>query len=355
MHITLGTDYLDYNFFGNSIKNYLIAIIIFIVLLIIFKIIQVFVLKYFEKLALKTKTDIDDAFIEIIKTIRPSFYSFLAFYLAINFLSFNNLVKKIIDIILITWVVYQTIVAVQILIDYVIKKKVSKKEESANSAIIIMGKISKATLWTLGGLLVLSNLGVDISSLIAGLGIGGIAVALALQNILSDLFSSFAIYFDRPFVIGDFIVIDKVMGTVEKIGIKTTRIRALQGEEIVIPNKELVSDRIQNFKKMRQRRIVFHLGVVYDTETEKLKQIPKIIENIIKSIELTVFDRAHFYRFDDSALTFEVAYYVQSSEYNKFMDIQQEINYKIKEQFEERNISMAYPTQTIYLEKKYNS
>ena len=348
----LNTTFLSYKFFGNSIKDYLLAIIIFIALLIIFKIIQVFVLKYFEKLALKTKTDIDDAFIEIVRTIRPNFYSFIAFYLAINFLSFNNLVKKIIDIILITWVVYQTIVAIQILIDYVIKKKISKEEKSANSAIITMGKILKATLWTLGGLLVLSNLGVDISSLIAGLGIGGIAVALALQNILSDLFSSFAIYFDKPFVIGDFIVVDKIMGTVEKIGIKTTRIRALQGEEIVVPNKELVSDRIQNFKKMQQRRIIFHFGVVYNTKTEKLKQIPKVIENIIKSIELTNFDRAHFYKFDDSALSFEVAYYVQSPDYNKFMDIQQEINYKIKEQFEERNISMAYPTQTIYLEQK---
>jgi MscS family membrane protein len=179
----------------------------------------------------------------------------------------------------------------------------------------------------------------------------GVAIAFAFQNILEDLFSSFAIVFDKPFKIGDFIIVGDKLGVVEKIGIKTTRIKSLQGEEIVISNKELTSAQVRNFKKMETRRISFSFGVTYQTPTEKLKGIPKTVESIIEETDNVRFDRAHFNEFGDSALLFEVVYYVEGNDYNMYMDAQQQINLKIKESFEKDGIEMAYPTQTIFLQK----
>jgi len=320
-------------------------------LIISLKIVRSIVIGRFRSLVKKTKTDLDDTFLEIFESIKPRFYSFIAFYIAISFLNLPDIVKNGLDFILVIWVVCQTIISFQILIDYAVLKTLKKEENrGTQDAISTISKIAKIFLWSAGILFILSNFGVNITSLIAGLGIGGIAIALALQNILSDLFSSFAIYFDKPFVVGDFIIVGDKMGVVEKIGIKTTRIRALQGEEIVLSNKELTSAQLQNFKKMRERRVVFSFGVVYDTPLAKLKKIPGIIRKIVKAIEMTRFDRAHFYNFGDFSLNFEVVYYVKDSDYNKYMDIHQEINFNIKEAFEKENISMAFPTQTVQLQ-----
>jgi small-conductance mechanosensitive channel len=345
-------DFWRYTIAGNTIGMFAVTLVAFVVFLAIFKVFQTIILAHLKKIAEKTKTDIDDTFVTIIKSLKPPFYSFLAFYTATFFLNLNNVFQKIIDIVLIIWVVFQVIIATQILIDYVVKKRIGEEEDkAAENAINILGKLSKATLWTIGFLLILSNLGVDITSLVAGLGIGGIAVALALQNILSELFSSFAIYFDKPFVPGDFIIVGDRAGVIEKIGIKTTRMRALQGEEVVISNKELTSVQIQNFKKMKERRISFSFGVTYETPIEKIKKIPGVVKKTIEGIVGTRFDRAHFSRFDDSALNFDVVYFVQSGDYAQYMNIQQEINIKIMEEFEMIGISMAYPTRTVYLHK----
>jgi small-conductance mechanosensitive channel len=199
---------------------------------------------------------------------------------------------------------------------------------------------------------VISNLGVDITSLIAGIGIGGIAIALALQNILSDLFSSFSIYFDKPFKVGDFIVVGEHMGSVEKIGIKTTRVRSPQGEEIVIANQELTTARVQNFRRLERRRNLVTLGVTYETPLAKLKKVTGIIEDIINKQKDATFDRVHFQSFGDFSLNYQIVYYVESEEYGVFMDVQQAINFAIMEAFEKEGIEFAYPTQTLYLSKK---
>lgn len=346
------TPWWHHQFLGNERKDYFIAVFAFAVFIFVFKLFQSFILKRLKKLAKKTKTDIDDAFIKIIRSLRPPFYSFLAFYLAIKFLTIADLLQKVVNVVLIIWIVYQAIIAIQILIDYLVKKGTRKeKDKGTQAAIGLIGKIAKGILWVIGVLLVLSNLGVNVTSLVAGLGIGGVAVALALQNILTDLFSSFAIYFDKPFVVGDFIVTGSHKGTVEKIGIKTTRIRSPQGEEIVISNQELTSARVQNFKKMKERRTVFSFGVTYDTPSKKLQQIPDMVEKIVKSEKLTRFDRTHFIEFGDSALLFETAYYIKSPDYKTFRDIHQQVLFNIKDVFEKQGIVMAYPTQTIYLEK----
>ncbi len=210
--------------------------------------------------------------------------------------------------------------------------------------------IIKVLIWSAALLLFLENIGVEITALIAGLGIGGLAIAFAAQAILEDLFSFVTIFFDRPFEIGDFIVVDELMGNVEHIGIKTTRIRSISGEQLVFSNKDLTSARLKNFKRMQTRRISFRIGVTYDTPLAKLKQIPGLIEQIINKVKGVEFNRAHFFSFADFSLIFEVVYHVLSQDYDIYMNVQQEINFGIKEEFDRLGIEFAFPTQTLHLQ-----
>ncbi len=197
----------------------------------------------------------------------------------------------------------------------------------------------------------LDNLGVKISAVVAGLGIGGIAVALAAQAFLGDLFSSFAIFFDKPFEVGDFIIVGDKLGVVEYIGIKTTRLRAIGGEQLIFANHDLTNSRIHNFKKMERRRVVFNLGVIYQTSAEQLRKIPLIVKDIITKQPDVAFDRGHFASFGDFSINFEFVYFVEGADYNKYMDIQQTINLSIYEAFENERIEFAYPTQTLFVSK----
>ncbi len=342
----------QFNLAGNSLKTYFFALTVFAGCLLVFKFFQRWLLTKIKHLAEKTKTDIDDTFVQIIQSVKPPFYVFLSFWVAVRFICLNDFVRDFVNAVLIIWVTGLVINAVQVLINYVATKKIKTDDESGRSIVNLLSLLAKIILWSFGILLILSNIGINVSSLIAGLGIGGVAVALALQNILGDLFSSFAIFFDKPFVPGDFIIVGDDMGTVEKIGIKTTRLRALTGQQIIISNKELTTARVHNYKRMQERRIVFSIGVTYETPTEKLKQIPEIIKNILASISSVRLDRVHFKSFADFALIFEIVYYVNTPDYAVYMDAQQEINLKIKDEFEARGIEMAYPTQTIYLAKQ---
>jgi small-conductance mechanosensitive channel len=204
--------------------------------------------------------------------------------------------------------------------------------------------------------IILGVLGQDLSGIVVGLGVGGIAIALAIQNILSDALTAFSIYFDRPFEIGDFVVVGDYGGTVTKIGIISTRIQLLQGEELVISNKNLIATSVRNFKKLKKRRIVLTLKVIAETPVEKLKKIPDIIANILKDVKLADLDRVHLKQLGDFSIDFEVVYYIKTGDYNKYMDIQQQINYGIIEEFAKEQIELAYPTQKIlYVKDKENS
>lgn len=200
-------------------------------------------------------------------------------------------------------------------------------------------------------LLALENLGVSVTTLVAGLGVGGIAIGLALQRIFGDLFSSLAILLDKPFVVGDFIVIDTFSGTVEKIGIKTTRLRSIDGEELVLPNADLVQGRIHNYKRMQERRVLFTLGITYETAIETLRGIPGLLRSIIEEEPGTRFERANFKGFGPSSLDFEIVYHILSADYNAYMDTQEAINLHILERFAQSGIAFAYPTQTLYLSR----
>lgn len=225
------------------------------------------------------------------------------------------------------------------------------QDAPAATALSAIGFLAKVGVWSVVLLLSLDNLGVRVSALLAGLGVGGIAVALAVQNILGDLFASVSILLDRPFEIGDFIIVGDLMGTVEHIGIKTTRVRSLSGEQIVFSNGDLLGSRIRNFKRMFERRVLFTLGVTYRTPSDALEAIPRMLKEIVTAQGKVRFDRAHFARFGDSALLFEVVHYVLSPDYNLFMDIQQAVNLAVFKKFKEAGVEFAYPTQTVFLEE----
>ena len=174
--------------------------------------------------------------------------------------------------------------------------------------------------------------------------------ALAVQNILGDLFASLSIVLDKPFVVGDFLAVGEHLGSVEKIGLKTTRLRSLSGEQLVFSNTDLLKSRIKNYGRMFERRVAFKIGVTYETPREKLKRIPRIIREIIQGRENTRFDRSHFQEYGAYSLNFETVYYVLSPDYAVYMDIQQDIYFELHERLEQEGVEFAYPTQKLFLE-----
>jgi small-conductance mechanosensitive channel len=199
-----------------------------------------------------------------------------------------------------------------VVFDWYGEKRKQQDAEVSNHLLFVLNKIAQMIIYTGAFVVILFAFQIDLSGVVVGLGVGGIAIALAVQSTLGDIFSAFSIYFDRPFEIGDFVVIGDYAGTV-----KSTRLQLLQGEELVISNKELTGTSLRNFKKLQKRRVVFTLGVTYDTPLEKLKKIPGIIEEVIKDTPHVQFDRAHFSQFADFSLKFEVVYYVSTGDYVK--------------------------------------
>lgn len=238
-----------------------------------------------------------------------------------------------------------------IIIDWFAKRNSENTHGKNNHILFILKKIIQLFVYIMSFLIILWVVGIDLSGVVVGLGVGGIAIAFALQSTLSDFFSAFSIYFDRPFEIGDFIMVGDHSGTVTNIGVKSTRVRLLQGEELVISNQELTSSRVRNFRKLERRRITFTIGVTYNTPLSKLKKIPQTITKIIQSIELAELDQVRFTEFGDFSLKFLIIYYVRVADYNKYLEVQEAINFGIKAAFEEEEIDMAFPTQTIYFNK----
>lgn len=233
--------------------------------------------------------------------------------------------------------------------------QIRRSQESENGAAAmnygVIAFLGEMALWIVLILMILDNLGVNITTLVASLGIGGIAVALAVQNILGDLFASLSIALDKPFVAGDFIIIDTAMGTVKQVGLKTTRIQSLTGEELILSNADLLKSRIRNMKRMEERRIVFQIGLVFGTSSEKLRKANEIIADTVRSQPNARLDRAHFKAIGASSLDFEVVYYVLTPDYNQYMDTQQAINLTLIERLEAEGIEFAFPTQTLHIAK----
>ncbi|MEE9615191.1 MAG: mechanosensitive ion channel family protein [Thermodesulfobacteriota bacterium] len=347
---------LQKTFFENTVLSYIIVAAAIVVGLLIVKIITSVVIRALHRWTEKTEGKLDDFIIEMLRKNAVPLMYYGVFYVATRSLILPSALNKGLEVV---GVILLTLLSIRLISGLVahaaeqfyLKDADPKKRQGFKG----MMPAIKVVIWGLGVIFLLDNLGFEISSVIAGLGIGGIAVALAAQAVLGDLFSYFSIITDRPFETGDFVILDSGhLGTIEHIGIKTTRIRSLGGEQIVLSNSDLTSSRIKNYKRMQKRRVVFHLGVTYQTSSDRLKEIPGVIKETITGIEGADFNRAHFSSYGDFSLNFEVVYYVLSGDYNKYMDIQQAINLVIYEEFEKRKIEFAYPTQTLFMEKTEN-
>jgi small-conductance mechanosensitive channel len=352
-------DFLQSIYFHNRVIDYITALVVFLLAVLIITVLKNFLIKILRAFARKRSTTIDSRFVQAFQNkMKPiiNLLYFGAFYLGLNQLNIPAVLERFINIFIIALLIFYGVRFLLSILAYFLENYWIKKESDSTRITAIRGieTFFKITIWSIALIILLDQLGIQVSALVAGLGIGGIAIALAAQNVLGDLFSYFVIYFDRPFEIGDFLIIDSFSGTIENIGIKTTRIRSLGGEEIIFSNTDLVNSRLRNYKRMRKRRVLFKFGVIYQTTLEQLKEIPAIITEILNQVSGATLDRVHFSSYGDFSLDFEVVYYVNGRDYNKYMDIQQEINFKIKEEFEKRDIEFAYPTQTLFLSKEDN-
>ena len=343
-------------FLGNSLMNYVYFLGALILSIIVAKIISFILKKYVQKFCDKTKTKIDDILYKSFK--KPLVYTifFIGLFFAINFLFLPESVDKIIGkiitvitVILITWGITRLVHSFMEI--YWLPKAGKTKSHIDNNLIPVIKSIASWVIWVIAFIFVLNNLGFNVTSLVAGLGIGGLAIAFALQNVFADLFASISIYLDRPFNIGDYILTGNDSGTVKKIGLKTTRIQTLQGDELVISNKELTETRLRNYKKMKKRRVSFTFGVEYGTNPSKLEKIPNIVKKIVDKAKNVEFARAHFTDFGDSALNFEVVMFIANREFDLYRDVQQTVNLEITKAFKKERISMAFPTTTVHVVK----
>lgn len=346
--------WLDYELLGNSLRNWGIALAVFVVAAMILFIARRLLRRRLQSFINHSDLTSLKVARHVVGQTKGWFLLLLAFEAGLQILEFDDNVDTVFRrIVVVGLIVQMGIWGVAGLTRFLALRREQQLEEDpgAVAAMDVVSFIARLAVWTIVFLLALDNLGVNITALVAGLGVGGIAVALAAQNIIGDLFASLSIVLDRPFALGDFLVIDDLSGTVEKVGLKTTRIRSLSGEELVLSNNDLLGSRIRNYGRMTERRIVFRLGVIYQTPQEKLQEVPKIIEDIIVKQENARFDRAHFQSFGDFSLNFEIVYYVQSNNYVLYMDIQQAVNLEIYRRFAEAGIEFAYPTRTLYMSR----
>ena len=343
--------FLMQSYYGNTIWQYIIAVSILVICFFVIRITKYFISKHIIKINASEEKVRKFKLDNINKYLMPFLYLGVL-YLSIESLTLPKNIEKIIGngfIIVTTWYLIRFAShAVKFILSGFIDKT---DNEGDKKKIKALTSLFNVIVYVLGLLFLLNNLGVNITAIVAGLGIGGIAVALAAQAVLGDLFSYFVIFFDRPFEIGDFITVDSKSGTIEKIGIKSTKIRGLTGELIIISNSNLTNSRVHNFKALKRRRIVFNVGVTYQTKLKELKIISSLIENIINSFEKAEFDRCSLSNFGDFSLNFEIVFFYESSDYKEYMAAQNGINLAIIEEFEKQKIEFAYPTQTLFLNK----
>ena len=347
-------DFLERIYWGNSVLDYLIAAGSILVVWVILKLIKNKLIFFLKKLSAKTETSFDDIIIKAFEKFVLPFVYLMINYMIIKQLNLSEKFHEVLKVAILFVTTFYAIRLVNFLIHGAVILYMERKNEpperikQLNGILIVL----KIITWGLGLLMLIDNLGYDITAIIAGLGVGGIAIALAAQNILGDLFSYLVIFFDKPFEIGDFIIVGDNKGNVERIGIKTSHVRSIDGEQLVMPNAMLVSTVIHNFKRLQRRRIVFTIGVVYYTPAEKLKKIPDIVRKVIDDQKDATFDRTHLSSFGDFSVNFEIVYYVESPEYLVYMDVHHAISISIFEKFETEKIEFAFPTQTLFVTKQ---
>nr|WP_320133253.1 mechanosensitive ion channel family protein [uncultured Holophaga sp.] len=333
-------------------KTYLAPVAVALILWFILWLARKILVSRLSVLAERTENQLDDLLVAVLEKTRGFALLATGLYVGSRWLPLSPKADSIVQRVYIVLLLLQGALWASAAITFLFTRPAGDGTErsAANKASMkALAFTARIVVWSVFLLLCLDNLGVNITSLVAGLGVGGIAVALAVQNVLGDLFASLSIVLDKPFEIGDFIVVGEEKGTVEHVGLKTTRISSLTGEQIVISNSDLLKSRIHNFKRMTERRILFTLGVTYQTPHAKLEPITRMLREIIEAQPCTRFDRAHLKGFGDSALLYEVVYFMTEADYQLYMNTQQTINLEIFKAFEQEGIEFAYPTQTLFV------
>jgi small-conductance mechanosensitive channel len=338
---------------GNSAQDWMYALAGAAAFMLLIKLLQRLVVLRLQHVAKATETVVDDFFLEVLSGTRLLPVVVVGLYLGCYFLTLPAGLSKLVDrgftMVAILQVGFWVSRGLMFGLTHHFSKGEKEDEGARSMTLSLLSFLGRVVIWVVLLLLMLENLGVNVTALVASLGIGGIAVALALQNILGDLFASLSIAIDKPFVIGDFIIVGEMMGTVEHVGLKTTRVRSLGGEQVVLSNNDLLKSRIHNYKRMQERRVLFSIGVTYDTPVELLEQIPVLIQQAVAAQADARLDRAHFKGFGPSSLDFEVVYYMLRPDYNLFMDVQQAINLQLVRSLGQLGIEFAFPTQTLHI------
>jgi small-conductance mechanosensitive channel len=341
---------LQHPLYGGTLLQWLIALGITLAIILVARVGLPLVMRRLEVLSRRTRLGFDDAITAALRSTRQGLVTVVAISVGSQALELPDAARKVLGGIATIALFLQVGLWLGATLQFWLRRSEQRAQAShpgATTSLAAVGFIGRIVLWAIIVLLVLDNLGINVTTLIAGLGIGGVAVALAVQNILGDLFASMSIVIDKPFVNGDFIVVDNFMGTVEHVGLKTTRLRALDGEQLVFSNSDLLKTRLRNYKRMRERRIVFPFRVRYDTTPEQLERIPGIVRRLIESHKQTRFERSHFNKFGESSFEFETVFWMTTPDYNVYMDVQQQLNLDLMREFAKIGVDFALPTKAL--------
>lgn len=343
--------FFDRVFYHNSVRQWAIAVAVALVAFAGLLLVRVVLVGRLGALAKRTTTDVDNILVELVARTKPYFLAAAAIVFGTHFLVLPPTTDRYFDAIFALLLLVQCGLWAAGAVDLWIHRRADQRGARTDVASITtmraLGMGVKVVLWTIIFISALDKFGVNVTTLVTGLGIGGVAIALAVQNVLGDLFAALSIVLDKPFDVGDAIAVDQMSGTVERIGLKTTRVRSLTGEQIIISNSELLKSRIRNYKRQLDRRIVFTTDVTYDTSPEVIARIPAMIREVVTAQHPVRFDRSHFTAYTDSALRIETVYYVLDADYTRYLDIQQTVNLELLRRFNAEKIEFAFPTRTI--------
>ncbi|WP_217705784.1 mechanosensitive ion channel family protein [Peristeroidobacter soli] len=338
--------------FSNSLLDWSLALAIAAIALFVMLMARRGIRAYYKRMQATAETELLEIPLQVLSRSTLLTLLVVALYIGAQWLTMGPKTQQVLGSAVTIALFWQVGIWMMAAASIWLERKRQRSLAADRAAIGSLGIISfvvNVVIWAMMLLLTLDNLGIDITALIAGLGIGGIAVALAVQNVLGDLFASLSITLDRPFVIGDFLIVGDFMGSVEYIGIKSTRLRSLSGEQIIISNSDLLGSRVRNYGRMQERRVVFATSITRETPIELVEQIPALIRKIVEDQADTRFDRSHFAKHAATSLDFETVYYVLSADYNKYMDTQQAINLRLHRELQQSGAEFAYPTQKLYL------
>ncbi len=345
-------EFLQTPFYGNPVWRWLAAVGVILFTWAALQIAIRVTIRHLRKIAERTTGQLDDLLVALLHKTRFFLVFIISAYAGSRFLALpagaSEGLHTAFVIALLIQAGFWSNGLVGFWLTRILKRRLGESAATATS-LAALGFLAKLVLWLLILLVALDNMAVDITGLVAGLGIAGIAVALGVQSVFKDVFASLSIIVDKPFVIGDFIAVADMWGTVERIGLKTTRVRSLSGEQLIFSNGDLLDSRLRNYQRMTERRIAFTFALAYNTPTALLEEVPALVKALIESVPGVRFDRCHLKSFGDSGLLYETVYFVLTAGYAEYMNDQQAINLGILRAFEARSIRFAYPTRTIYV------